>query len=74
MYVEEFKGPCPSHFQEPFGKTLNISFFGFPPFVLDNPLGGSDFLVTKILAKKFSFIPTFIPAKSYSDFNDQVRN
>ena len=63
MYAKDFKGQCPSHMQEPFGKTLKISFMGAPPHVIYNPLGGSDFIVTKILAKKFNFIPKFISAK-----------
>ena len=62
--AEEYKGFCPSHLQIPFGKTLDISFIGFRPYIIYNPLSGSDFLVTKILAKKFGFIPKFIPAKS----------
>ena len=80
MHAEEFKGSCPSHLQEPFGKTLKVSFTGMPPYIigfLDNskPLGGSDILVTKILAKKFSFIPKFIPANGGpSAHHDQVRN
>ena len=76
MYAEEFKGSCPSHLQEPFGKTLKISFNGIPPYIIYNPIGGSvgsDFLVIKILAKKFSFIPKFIPAKSNSAHEKQVR-
>ena len=40
------------------------------PFISYNPVGGSDFLVVKILAKKFGFSPKFIPEKSY----DIVRN
>ena len=62
-YAEGIKGPCPSHMQQPFGKTLKISFIGTPPYVNYNPLGGSDFVLTQILAKKFSFTPKFISAK-----------
>ena len=80
MYAEEFKGSCPSHLQEPFGKTLKVSFLGMPPYIigfLDNnrPLGGSDIHMTNILAKKFSFIPKFIPAKEGpSAQHNHVRN
>ena len=70
MYAEDIKGPCPSHMQQPFGKTLKISFIGMPPYVNYNPLGGSDFVVTKILAKKFSFIPKFIAAKTNAILED----
>ena len=65
MYVQELVGVCPSHLQEPFGKTLSISFIGPPPFITYNPFGGSDFIVTKILAQKYSFTPKYIPARSY---------
>ena len=74
MYAEEFKGSCPSHLQEPFGKTLNISVMGIPPYITYNPLGGSEFILTDILAKKFSFIPKFVPTTSFPDYFDQVRN
>ena len=79
MYAQEFKGSCPSHMQEPFGKTLNVSFIGFHPYVSPRsytfPFGrfGSEFVVTNILAKKFGFIPKFIPAFSLVDYDDQVR-
>ena len=63
--AEEYDGFCPLHVQEPFGKTLNVSFIGAPPFVIYRPLGGTEFLITQLLAKKFGFIPKFIPAKSY---------
>ena len=74
MYAEEFKGSCPPYMKEPSGKTLNISFIGVPPYVTYNPLGDSEFLVIKILAKKFSFIPKFIPAMGPPVQQDQVRN
>ena len=65
-YAEEYRGLCPSHLQEPFGKTLNISFLGIPPYVIykPKPVRGTSFLVSKILSKKFGFIPKFIPAKN----------
>ena len=63
--AEEYKGFCPLHMQEPFGKTLNVSFIGFPTFVIYNPLRGTEFIFTQILAKKFGFIPKYIPATSW---------
>ena len=72
MHAEEFKGSCPSHMQDPFGKTVNISYIGTPPYIIHNPLGGSDILVTKILAHKFSFIPKFILAKSFDTHEDTI--
>ena len=74
MFAEEIKGSCPSRMQEPFGKTLKISFFGLQPYVTYNPLGGSDFIVTRIIAKKFGFIPKFIPALNNDAYFDQVGN
>ena len=72
--AEEYSGFCPSHVQEPFGKTLRVSFIGPPPFVIYNPLGGCDFVITKLLAKKFGFIPKFIPAKSYDIIQKNLTN
>ena len=70
-FAEEYRGICPSQVQEPFQKTLNISFFGVPPYINYNPVGGSDFLVTKLLAEKFKFIPKFIPAKSWDSYQEK---
>ena len=63
--AQEHIGVCPLHLQEPFGKTLNISFIGVTPYITYNPIGGSDFIVTNALAKKFHFIPKYIPARSW---------
>ena len=50
---------------------LNISFIGLPPYVTYNiTQPGSEFLITNLLAKKFAFIPKFIPAKSWDTFQD----
>ena len=62
MYAPEHSGACSRHLQEPYGKTLNISFIGTPPYITYNPLGGSEFIVTALLAKKFHFVPNYIPA------------
>ena len=57
------------HFQEPFGKTLSISFVGIAPHITYNPVGGSEFMVIKILAKKYQFIPKFTPAHSWDNIH-----
>ena len=57
------------HFQEPFGKTLSIAFVGYPPFISYDPVGGSDFMVIKLLANKYQFIPKFTPARSWDDIH-----
>lgn len=71
MYAQEHSGACPHHLQEPYGKILNISFIGTPPYIVYNPLGGSEFIVTALLAKKFHFVPNFIPALAYDPVEDQ---
>ena len=73
MYPQEYKGVCPLHFQQPPGKTLNISFIGFPPFVTYNPRGGSAFILIAMLANKYGFIPNYIPAKSMKHHENSVR-
>ena len=68
--AELYSGQCPKHLQSTHGKDLKISFIGTKPYISYNPVGGSDFIVVKILAKKFRFSPKFIPERSY----DMVRN
>ena len=60
-YAQIINGACPKHAQDPYGKVLNVTYSTFPPFIMAFPRGhGSDFLVVKLLAKKFGFIPKFI--------------
>ena len=50
------------------GKELRISFIGLKPFITSyNPIGGSDFLVLNLLAKKYGFILKLIPEFRYDD-------
>ena len=70
IHAEPYIGPCPKPLQNPSGKELKISFIGGEPYIKYNPIGGSDFLVVKILAEKFGFIPKFMPERSY----DIVKN
>ena len=65
QYAQKYKGECPAHLNHPYGKTINISFIGISPYVSYNPIGGSAFIVTKLLAKKFKFMPKFIPERSW---------
>ena len=44
---------------------MPISFIGLTPFIKYNPLGGSEFLVTQILAEKFGFLPKFVPERAF---------
>ena len=64
-HAVSYNGTCPNHLQNPSGKELKISFIGFIPYIAYNPVGGSDILVVSILAKKFGFLPKFIPARSF---------
>ena len=68
--AELYSEQCPKHLQSTHGKELKISFIGSEPYKSYNIVGGSDFLVVNILAKKFRFSPKFIPERSY----DMVRN
>ena len=63
MRAQIVKGVCPKHLQSPFGKQIKVSFIGPRPFIIYNPIGGSDFQVIKLLAKKLKFIPSFIPER-----------
>ena len=61
------EGMCPGYLHSLFGKQIKVSFIGPRPFVTYNPIGGSDFHVIKLLAKKFKFIPRFIPERSIDE-------
>ena len=54
-------GGCQVGLQNPVGKKLRVSFSGTKPYVQLNPVGGSDFNVIDLLAKKFGFLPIFMP-------------
>ena len=69
-HAQVFIGMCPLHTIHPFGKKLQISFLGGRPYITYDPLGGTDFILTRLLVKKHGFIPTFIPAKT----NDIVKS
>ena len=64
-WAQIVNGACPKHTQSPHGKELNISFIGHPPFITYMPIGGSEFLLMRLLAQKFNFRPKFIPERSY---------
>ena len=74
MYAQEYTGVCPYHFQEPIGKTLNISFIGTPPYINTGMIGGSEFIIANLLAQKFHFIPKFMPAPSADTVQDNNTN
>ena len=53
-------GLCKKNFQNPLRKKINISFYYAPFWSTNPPLGGSDFLLIKLLARKSGFIPKFV--------------
>ena len=64
-HAEMFNDSCPSSLDRPEGKKLKISFIGISPYIIYDPVGGSDFDFIRILAQKYKFTPKFIPEKSY---------
>ena len=69
-HADLYSGHCPNQLRNPGGKEFNISFIGAKPYISYNPIGGSDLKIANILAKKFGFMPKFVPERSY----DVVRN
>ena len=67
-YAMIYEGSCPVHFQKPANKVLPIFFFGPAPFIKypkdHGKLGGSEFQVMKLLAKKHKFSTNLLPARS----------
>ena len=62
---------CPSNLQHPHGKIIPISVIGPYPYVLSNKgkewVGGAEFQINEIYAKKFGFTPNLTRAPSYDD-------
>ena len=59
-------GFCPAHFTSPAGKEIPISYIGTPPYILGNDAsGGTDVLVTNLLAERYSFVPILRPTPQY---------
>ena len=68
-YAQIYDGLCPEDAQNPVGKSIQISFIGPPPHITYQPIGGSDFLIIGLLAKKLKFLPKFVPEQSYDIVN-----
>ena len=66
MKALAYNGMCPGHTKSPFQKNIKVSFIGLWPYIVYNPIGGSDFILTRIFAKKHGFNPLFIPAKTFN--------
>ena len=64
-HAKVFNGMCPLHTVNPRGKKLHVAFYGARPYITYYPVGGSDFILTRLLAKRYGFIPTFIQARGF---------
>ena len=68
-YALIYQGNCPIHLQKPANKVLPIFFIGGTPYIKYpkdfGQLGGSEFLVMKLLAMRHKFTPNLLPAKSF---------
>ena len=50
------------------GKSFNVTYYGFPPFIeYSEPLGGSDVQTLKLLAKKHEFNFDLVQAETSSE-------
>ena len=65
-HAQVFSGMCPWHTVNPIGKMLQVSFLGGRPYInyLTYPIGGTDFILTRLFAKKHGFFPEFIHARN----------
>ena len=60
-HAQVFTGVCPLHTISPSEKMLRISYGGPRPYIMTHvPISGSDYILTRLLAKKHGFIPSFI--------------
>ena len=69
-------GMCPSDLQNPRGKVIPISVIGAYPFVIYGKdkewIGGTEFQVIDVYAKKFGFTPNYMRAAGYGSVVDMV--
>ena len=69
-------GMCPSDLQNPRGKVIPISVIGAYPFVIYGKdkewVGGTEFQVIDVYAKKFGFTPEYMRASGYGSVVDMV--
>ena len=60
-YAQLVAGMCPAILQKPQGKTMPVTYFGSPPYIISNKkkqlVGGTDLEILNIYAKKFGFTP-----------------
>ena len=69
-------GMCPSSLQQPRGKVIPISVVGAYPYVIYGEdkefLGGTEFQVVDVYAKKFGFTPKFMISKGFDTVEGSV--
>ena len=69
-------GSCPSNLQNPQGKIIPISVVGTFPYVVYGKdkewIGGSEFKIIDVYAKKFGFTPKYVRAKGYDNEGSAV--
>ena len=62
---------CPTSLQNPRGKVIPISVVGVHPFVVYDEakewVGGTEFQVVDVYAKKFGFTPKFMTSTGYDN-------
>ena len=62
-------GTCPSSLQNPRGKVIPVSVLGVYPYIISGKdkkwMGGTEFEVTEVYAKKFAFTPKFVRASGF---------
>ena len=62
-------GTCPSSLQDPRGKIIPVSVMGVYPYIISGKdkkwMGGTEFEVTDVYAKKFAFTPKFVRATGF---------
>ena len=62
---------CPPNLQNPLGKVIPISVVGVHPFVVYDKagewVGGTEFQVVDVYAKKFGFTPKFVKSSGYDN-------
>ena len=64
MHAQVYSGVCPYDTENPDQKEIRVSFWGPRPYITYDPVGGSDFILVGLFAKKHGFIPIFVPARS----------
>ena len=75
-YSVVIRGSCPSNLQNPLGKIIPIAVVGTFPYVVYGKdkewIGGTEFKIIDVYAKKFGFTPKYVRAKGYDNEGSAV--